>query len=84
MRGELEEFTPDMMEGVVKVAAPWLAVQIEGEIDDRIKGGTPLAVLDGLKLDLDDPSRGVVTELIQEGAGSRPGWQVFKIILQFE
>jgi type IV pilus assembly protein PilM len=84
MRGELEEFTPDMMEGVVKVAAPWLAVQIEGEIDDRIKGGTPQAVLDGLKLDLDDPSRGVVTELIQEGAGSRPGWQVFKIILQFE
>lgn len=83
-RGDLEDFTPDTMEGVVKIVAPWLGIQIEGEIDDRIKGGTPQAVLDGLKQDLADPSRGVTSELLQEGAGSRPGWQLFKIILQFE
>jgi type IV pilus assembly protein PilM len=82
-RGEPEKFTPETMEGVVKIQAPWLGVQIEGEINDRIKG-TPQAVLDELKQQLADPSRGISSELLQEGAGSGPGWQQFKIILQFE
>ncbi len=82
-RGAPEMFAPDSMEGTVKIVAPWLGVQIEGEIDDRIKG-TPQAVLDDLKQQLSDPSRGVTSELLQEGAGSKPGWQLFKVILQFE
>jgi len=81
--GEPEEFTPEAMEGVVKIVAPWLGVQIEGEIDDRIKGG-PQAVLDELKQQLADPSRGVSSELLQEGQGTRAGWQQFRVILQFE
>jgi hypothetical protein len=72
------------MEGTVKIVAPWLAVQIEGEIDDRIKGGTPQAVLDEMKGQLSDPLRGVTAELFQEGASPRPGWQLFKVVLQFE
>ena len=82
-RSAPENFTTGAMEGVVKVDAPWLGIQIEGDVDDRIKGG-PQAVLDGLKAQLADPSRGVSTELLQEGASSRPGWQMFKIIIQFE
>jgi len=82
-RGDPEKFTPESMEGMVKISAPWLGVQIEGEIDDRIKG-TPQVVLDDLMQQLADPSRGVTSELLQEGAASRPGWQLFKIILQFE
>ena len=82
-RGEAETFSPESMIGIVKIQAPWLGVQIEGEIDDRIKGGAQ-AVLDELKQQLADPSRGVFSELLQEGAGSRPGWQQFKVILQFE
>jgi type IV pilus assembly protein PilM len=82
-RGETEKFPPDALSGAVKIDAPWLGVQIEGEIDDQIKG-TPSVVLDDLKLQLADPSRGVVTELHQEGASSRPGWQLFKIVLRFE
>jgi len=82
-RGAPEKFSGESMQGTVKIEAPWLGIQIEGEIDDRIKG-TPQAVLDDLKQQLSDPSRGVTSELLQEGAGSRPGWQSFKIILQFE
>lgn len=82
-RGAPEKFNSETMQGTVKIEAPWLGIQIEGEIDDRIKG-TPQAVLDDLKQQLSDPSRGVTSELLQEGAGSRPGWQSFKIILQFE
>jgi hypothetical protein len=83
-RRDPESFPPEMMEGAITIAAPWLGVQIDGEIDDRIKGGNAQAVLDGLRQDLSDPSRGVTTELLQEGVGSRPGWQQFKVILQFE
>jgi type IV pilus assembly protein PilM len=83
-RLEPEKFPPESMEGTVKIVAPWLAVQIEGEIDDRIKGGTPQAVLDEMKGQLSDPLRGVTAELFQEGASPRPGWQLFKVVLQFE
>ena len=82
-RGELEKFSPESMMGTVKIQAPWLGVQIEGEIDDRIKGGAQ-SVLDEIKQQLADPSRGVTSELLQEGAGTRPGWQQFKVVLQFE
>jgi len=82
-RGETEKFPPDALHGAVTVDAPWLGVQIEGEVDDQVKG-TPSVVLDDLKLQLADPSRGVVAELHQEGASSRPGWQLFKIILRYE
>ena len=82
-RSDPENFATAAMEGIVKIEAPWLGVQIEGEIGDRVKS-TPQAVLDDLKLQLSDPSRGVTAELLQEGAGSQPGWQLFKIILQFE
>ncbi|HTF55731.1 MAG TPA: pilus assembly protein PilM [Planctomycetota bacterium] len=82
-QNEPETFTAESLKARVKVDAPWLGVQIEGEIDDRIKG-TPSVVLDDLRVQLSDPSRGVAAELHQEGASSRPGWQLFKIILRFE
>jgi hypothetical protein len=64
--------------------APSKGIQIEGEIDENVKGGANPA-LDAIRTQLIDPSRGVSAELAsQEPARDKPGWRVFRIVVRFE
>ncbi len=79
------ESVPSVEAGEVKMwQAPSRGVQVEGEIDENIKGGAS-ATLDSIKNQLNDPSRGVAAEIpFQEAAKGRPGWREFRILVRFE
>ncbi|MBI2931300.1 MAG: pilus assembly protein PilM [Planctomycetes bacterium] len=64
--------------------APSKGVQIEGEIDENVKGGAG-AALDAVKEHLGDPSRGISAEIpYQEATKDKPGWRTFRILVRLE
>jgi type IV pilus assembly protein PilM len=80
----VEEFSTNEVSDVKTWEAPSKGIQIEGEIDDNVKGGSGRA-LDAIKRELDDPSRGVSAEIpFQEASRDKPGWTVFRIVVRFE
>jgi type IV pilus assembly protein PilM len=81
IRGHAEPYAKAEMSGDPAMFLAWpsasRALLILGEVDENIRGG-PKGVLNAMRDQLSDPSRGIRGE-VKQGRSDKPGWRTFEL-----
>lgn len=83
LRGQPPIPKSDILGDTVRWPSSAREITLVGEIDENVRGGA-MTVLNGLKDQLSDASRGVRASSPSQRESGKPGWRMFEIRIGFE